>query len=226
MRAVHASVGVGLLVALMATGTGQVSAQGTGASLRSDAPDVVHRHDEFAGVWDYNAEYSINIVTGRPEQNPRGAPPPRAFVAPSSPIDPAVDGGGPPATPFSPTAQAMREARDMARDLLEVPERLAFEVTDTAVTVTDDLGRSHTFPTDGRRERYRLGASEFSARVRWDGDRLRRDIEGTFGYRMSETYFLSPDASRLFVIVRVGDPGRGRRAPGFDRVYDRITERP
>src|SRR5689334_8344112 len=28
---------------------------------------------QFAGVWDYNAQESINILTGRPEQAPRSA---------------------------------------------------------------------------------------------------------------------------------------------------------
>lgn len=192
----------------------------------SPAPPVAHVPEEFAGLWDYNAEHSVNIVTGRPEQNPRGAPPPRSAVPPRivpPPVDRAAAGRPEPETPFSPSAQSMREARDMARDLLEVPETLDLEVTDAAVTITDDLDRVRTYPTDGSRGRYRLGASEFSARVRWENGRLRRDIDGTFGFRMSETYFLSDDANRLFVIVRVGEPGRGRRAPGFDRVYDRVA---
>lgn len=224
MRTVQSFVGAGLTAALLAAGPSGMSAQNTRTDPRVDVPEVIHQPSNFNGLWDYNAEHSINIATGRPEQNPRGAPPPRSVVAPRIAVDPAAEAQL--NTPFSPTVQAMREARDMARDLLEVPERLEFVVSDESVTVTDDLDRSHTYPTDGRRERYRLGASEFSARVRWDGDRLRRDIEGSFGYRMSEIYFLSPDASRMFVIVRVGDPGRGRRAPGFDRVYDRVTETP
>jgi hypothetical protein len=190
------------------------------------AGDRLHTPQDFVGVWDYNAEHSINIVTGRPEQNPRGAPPPRNVLAPRVAPPPAQAGDVPQEreTPFSPSVQAIREARDMARDLLEVPETLAFDIADTSVTITDDLERVRTYPTDGSRGRYRLGASEFSARVRWEDGRLRRDIEGTFGFRISETYFLSDDANRLFVIVRVGEPGRGRRAPGFDRVYDRVAD--
>lgn len=213
-----------LVIALIVSAAGRTIAQDAGPQPRSDAPAAVQDPRAFEGVWDYNADYSINIVTGRPEQNPRGAPPPRSFVPPvtrgsSGPDEDVSDRG----TSFSPSAAAMREARDMARDLLEVPEILTFAVTDTEVTITDDLDRARTYPTDGRRQRYRLGASEFSARVRWDGDRLQRDIEGTFGFRISETYFLSPDGSRMFVMVRVGTPSRGRRAPGYDRVYDRVT---
>lgn len=223
-RVNYLMIGV-VVVGVTLPGAVRVAAQGSADVNRSDHPPVVHRPSDFSGVWDYNAEFSINIVTGRPEQNPRGAPPPRSFVAPSDGrgMGPGGENTDDRSTPFSPSAQMMRESRDMARDLLEVPEVLTFAVSEADITVTDDLKREHTYPTDGRRERYRLGASEFSARVRWDGDRLRRDIEGTFGFRISETYFLSQDASQLFVIVRVGEPGRGRRAPGFDRVYDRVS---
>jgi hypothetical protein len=117
----------------------------------------------------------------------------------------------------------LRENRDLTRDLLEIAETLEFAVTDDAVTITDDLERSRTYPTDNSRRRYRLGASEFFARVRWEDGRLRRDIEGSFGFRMTETYFLSPDANRLFVIIRVGEAARNRPQAGVDRVYDRIS---
>jgi hypothetical protein len=39
---------------------------------------------------------------------------------------------------------------------------------------------------------------------------------------MSETYFLSEDGQRLFVIIRIGDPRRPETMAGVNRVYDRI----
>lgn len=217
--AIGTSVAMVLWLASAAQGTAQRGVDGT----LSDLPPIVHRPEDFSGLWDYNAEHSINIVTRRPEQNPRGAPLPRSVV----PTPPAGRGIGPETgereTPFSPSAQSMREARDMARDVLEVPETLTLSVSPSTITFVDDLERTHTYQTDGRRERFRLGASEFNARVRWDEGRLLREIEGTFGFRVSETYFLSQDGNRMFVIVRVGTPARGRRAPGFDRVYDRVS---
>jgi len=177
----------------------------------------------FAGVWDYNAADSINVATGRAEQSPRGATQRTASgrvvsrsVADSGRIDVARANG------LGPTPAMMREARDMSRDLLEVPEALTIAVSDDAVTITDDLERGRTYRTDNEKHQYQLGASEFQARVRWDGARLRKEVEGAFGFRMSEVYFLSADAQRLFVIVRVGDTTRGRPPVGFDRVYDRI----
>lgn len=116
----------------------------------------------------------------------------------------------------------MREQRDMSRDLLEVPEQYRIALGSGEITFTDDIERERTYAIDGKKQKYRLGASEFNARVEWDGTQLRKEIEGALGFRMTEVYFLSPDAKRLFVIVRVGQPSRNRQQSGFNRVYDRI----
>jgi len=201
------------------------------AALAQQRPDPIPapaggpamRPEQFAGTWDYNSEDSRNIATGRPERGAPGSAPPRPIVprAATATRDGNTNDGR--NSPFASSPQLMRENRDLSRDLLEIAEILTFVVTPDAVTITDDLDRERTFPVDNRRRRYRLGASEFSARVRWDAGRLLREIEGTFGFRMTETYFLSPDASRLFVIIRVGEPTRGRAPAGVDRVYDRVN---
>lgn len=116
-------------------------------------------------------------------------------------------------------------ARSAARDLLEVPWGLTIEVTSDAVTFIDDLDRSRTYQTDGKRRKYQLGAAVFNAKTAWDGARLRKEIDAATSFKMSETYFLSEDASRLFVIIRLGDPRQvnAKSGPpaGVNRVYDR-----
>ena len=116
----------------------------------------------------------------------------------------------------------MRETQDLARDLLEVPEALTIAITPTAMVITDDLGRTRTYPTDGTKQKYRLGAAEFDARMEFRDSQFLKSIEGIYGFRMTETYFLSPDASRLFVMIRVGQPRQNAPQTGFNRVYDRI----
>jgi hypothetical protein len=181
------------------------------------------RPEQFAGTWSYNSEDSRNIATGRPERGAPGSVPPRPIVPRAAPATREGNDSDGRNSPFAPSPQLLRENRDLSRDLLEIAEALTFAVTPEAVTITDDLDRERTFPVDNRRQRYRLGASEFFARVRWDDGRLLREIEGTFGFRMTETYFLSPGANRLFVIIRVGEPTRGRAPVGADRVYDRVN---
>jgi hypothetical protein len=125
-------------------------------------------------------------------------------------------------TGLGPTPEMMREQRDMSRDLLEVAEQYTIALGSGQITFVDDIERERTYPIGGRKQKYQLGASEFTARIEWTGRELRKEIEGNLGFRMTEVYFLSPDAKRLFVMVRVGQPNRNRQQSGFNRVYDRV----
>ena len=113
--------------------------------------------------------------------------------------------------------------RDLVRDLTEVPESFAITVTTDGVTFVDDLERDQTYPTDGRKQKYILGAAQYSAKAQWQGKQFRKEIEGPYGFRMTETYFLSNDGRRMFVILRVGDPQKKDAVTiAINRVYDRI----
>jgi hypothetical protein len=193
--------------------------------------------DRFNGVWDYNAEQSVDAATGRKEQNPRtsqrrGANT-SALAGPSGPIYsgptsgmpyPGYAGGTMPGMVF------VNELRELTRDLLEVPEQLTIAVSSDGVTFTDDLERARTYPADSRRHKYQLGAAVFHAKAEWDGHEFKKEIEGGDGqFKLRETYFLSEDGQRLFVVLRVGDPPReGRdgqtRINGYNRVYDRVAK--
>jgi hypothetical protein len=115
--------------------------------------------------------------------------------------------------------------RGMVRDLVEVAEALTIKVSSEAVTFTDDLARERVYPTNGRKQKYQLGAAVFQASTRWQGPQLIKAIEGEFGFKMTEVYFLSDDGKRLFVVIRLGDPKR-KDLPivGANRVYDRVSQ--
>ena len=236
----------------------------------------------FNGTWEYNADYSVNAATGRPEQLPRGA---NGRRTPSSPgtgtsgnRPPTGSGGGAgggsggtgggggygPGGPVGgggagggfggypgggggfggypgggggytggggggdPYGLSMIEQADLRRDLLEVPQTLTIKVTPDLVSLTDDLDRERSYPTNGKKQHYQLGAASYDAKGRWDGHQFFKEIEGARGFKMRETYFLSEDGKRLFVIIRVGDPStaKDKNAPivGFNRVYDRVGQ--
>jgi hypothetical protein len=118
------------------------------------------------------------------------------------------------------------ERRTLIRDLLEIPETLTIRATDAVVTITDDLKRERAYETDGRLRKYQISAARFDARSAWQSSYFRKDIEGPNNFRMSETYFLSEDRRRLFVIIRIGDPKRPETMAGVNRVYDRIGSVP
>ncbi len=198
----------------------------------------------FAGLWDYNAEESVNAATGRPEQSPRSATQPGANgqrtggggVRPPLPRPTGgstndgwgtnvttIRGSGGGGGGYAPPAQLLRENRDLARDLLEVPEVLTIRLEEGRITFVDDLDRERTYPTDGSRNKYQLAASRFNAKLVWDQNQLRKEIDGGFGFRMTETYFLSADGQRLFVIVRVDKTRPDGPIVGANRVYDRVV---
>jgi len=188
--------------------------------------------DRFSGAWEYNADESVNAATGRPERPPRIAgvrdlrpatyapptPAPAGALAGATFVPPTT---GP--TQLVPTVAMIPENRSLVRDLLEIPEVLNIAVTTSDVTFVDDLERRRTYVTDGSRRHYQLGAAQFNATTEWNGQALEKYIDAPNGFRMTETYFLSPDASRMFVIVRVTSTRKDAPVMGVNRVYDRVV---
>ena len=207
-------------------------------TTRNISPDLL------SGSWDYNDAVSVDAATGRPERAPRSAtqrPGPGA-VPPAGGGGGRGSGGGGGAgggmgggerggggfnDNFDQARRAMQaviaaERRTYVRDLLEVPEKLTIKASPEAVVIVDDLQRSRTFPTDGRIHKYQLSAARFEARGSWTETYFRKDIQGSNNFKMTETYFVSEDNRRLFVIIRIGDPKRPETMAGVNRVYDRI----
>lgn len=114
------------------------------------------------------------------------------------------------------------ERADAIRDLLEVPERLTIAIADDTITFIDDLNRARTYLTDNRKKKYQLGAATYNAKTRWDGPQLKQEVSTSLGLKIQQTFFLSEDAKRLFVVIRIGDLVKGEKQPGVNRVYDRI----
>jgi len=234
----------------------------------------------FNGTWAYNADYSLNAATGRPEQNPKAANTRRPSGSAGSGAGGSRGGGssgsgaggtssggtggggtggggtgggggfgggaggyggGAGGYPggggtyvggdggMSPFTLSMSEERGLRRDLLEVPEVLKIKVTDATVSFTDDLDRERSYPTTGKKQHYQLGAASYDAKVHWEGNQLFKEIEGARGFKIHETYFLSEDGKRLFVVIRVGDTPtekekeKGAQIVGVNRVYDRVA---
>lgn len=231
---------VGAIVTAATMLAGSARANGQDAVPAPEAPanaGGVHQPAEFAGRWDYNAAESVDAGTGRPEQAPRSAtqrgvgpaggrgaaPAGRPSVPP--PGTPSRGTFGEPGVPLpatGPTPDMVRESRNLARDLTEISESLDIKVTADTISFTDDLARERTYPTNGSKQSYQIGAARYDARVFWADSQLRKEIEGRYGFKMVETYFLSPDARRLFLIIRVGDQRPNQRIVGANRVYDRI----
>lgn len=202
-----------------------------GSTSGSEGP---HGSEQFAGVWLYNIDESVNAATGRPEINLRnetrrspasrseGA---RGGTAAGAGFGRVGDGGrGVGAGLVGPTVAMIQDNRSLVRDLMEVPVALTIKVVPSAVTFVDDLDRARTYPTTGLRQRYQIGAARFNATAEWNGSQLLKHIDAADGFRMTEMYFLSDDARRLFVIVRAGSTRKNAPVMGVNRVYDRASQ--
>ncbi len=126
---------------------------------------------------------------------------------------------------FGPTVAMIQENRSLTRDLLEVPESL----DDLADARSDHVrgrpvSRNACIPRPARRSRYQIGAARFNAALEWNGTQLVKRIDAADGFRMTETYFLSEDGKRLFVILRVGSNRKNAPVMGVNRVYDRVDQ--
>jgi hypothetical protein len=166
-------------------------------------------------------------MEGAPGDNPDGGAPDGAGGGYGSPdgyggSSPFASGYADSGLPVGLTAAMMRENRDLRRDLLEVPESLTITVDKDAVTFVDDLDRRRTYSTTGEKDEFQLGAARFDAATSWDGAQLAKRITGRYGFKMTETYFVSGDGQRLFVIIRIGEAKKGEPVVGFNRVYDRV----
>lgn len=182
---------------------------------------------ELSGTWKYNSGESVDAVSGRPE-TARAAR--RGGAGLSSPPEFA-----PSAPPLGATsASVVQDAaaklylarRDTRRDILEIAPTLQLQTSGQTVAITDDLDRVLTFPADGSTHSYQLGAALFEARSYWDHNQLKVEIDGPENLKISETWFLSDDGSRLFLIIRIGDPVKTTRPVGVNRVYDRVQRNP
>jgi hypothetical protein len=198
----------------------------------------------LSGLWDYNAELSVDAATGRPEQAPRSAAARQVAPPASTPaVRPPATGGGTPAAPnpsgtsgggvatFDEARRQMAillaaERRTLLRDLLEVPEKLTIRAAVDSVSIMDDLKRERIYATDGKKRKYQLSAATYEATAGWQDSAFRKEIHGTNNFKMTETYVLSEDGKRLFVIIRIGDPKRPETMAGVNRVYDRISSAP
>lgn len=113
--------------------------------------------------------------------------------------------------------------RSALRDLLEIAERLSFQVDDASVTITDDLNRVLTFATTGTREKRQLAATEFDAKTTWTGAALTQDIRAS-SLQLTEVYLPSKDGRQMIVSIKVVKPQFQPPLKDILRVYVRTGE--
>jgi hypothetical protein len=130
-------------------------------------------------------------------------------------------GGGFIPRPSSATFEG--DLRRALRDLLEVAATFDIVVKPDQVVITDDLDRTLTFGTTGKKDKLRIGATNFEAKSAWDGAVLRQEIEAIGGFRMTQVYFPATDGQTMFVSMTVEKPEFKPPIKPITRTYRRVN---
>jgi hypothetical protein len=205
-------VGVGIAARAAAPSAQQREAVARVADGSTSTVPSAHSTSTVEGLWDFNPGESHedqrnwrrvvhpDLDTSQPAQ------PPRSGILPPEAYD--------------------NDARRALRDLLEIAQSYTLAVREKDVTITDDLGRSTTYATDGRREKHQFGATEFDARTTWDHALLSQQIEAMDLIRMTQVFMPSEDGRSLFIWIKVEKPEMNPPIKPITRVYSRTAPAP
>jgi hypothetical protein len=221
VRLLLAGAGVGLLVAVPSAQRPlpQPGAAAGPVARTAPAPSI-------AGLWKFDEGDSKDD-----ERNwRRPVRPDPSLMATGAGSGPMMTGAlpGPSAPVFmrrpGPDARTDNAVRRALRDLLEAAESYRIEVTADHVTMTDDLGRTIAYATDGAREKHRLGATEFEAETNWYRAQLVQKISSG-ALSLSQVFLPSDDGQTMFLEIRVEKPDLKPPVKVVNRVYTRIDNR-
>jgi hypothetical protein len=110
------------------------------------------------------------------------------------------------------------------RDLASYVKGLASIVIDhtdhSTFTVTDALGRSHLFLTDGSKAAQAFAATTIDAVTKWDGPHVVTDFTIGPSHDLLFTYILVPATKQMALRIQLEDAGRARAdVPELKLVY-------
>ena len=115
----------------------------------------------------------------------------------------------------------MRRARDAARAMLDLPERLTVTVSESMVIITTERGLTTRLALDG--SKVKDESTGIERRTRWEHDSLVSQVTGLMFGRATEAYTVSTDPRQLTVTLLLdggGRDGRGGPPNPSRRVYD------
>jgi hypothetical protein len=113
------------------------------------------------------------------------------------------------------------ERGGQADDRMKALDEITIQYTSPSFTITDKDGAARTYYTDGRTTEIEdPGPRLRKVTATVEGDQITLNSTTRDGGESAETYYLSPDANRLYVKVRM-KPIMMDEAITFVRVYDR-----
>jgi hypothetical protein len=130
--------------------------------------------------------------------------------------------GGPPPGGIRTPSDAQKAAhQELVALALRAPAKLELRESDGTLTVVADTAAPIALRTDGHKVKWMTADSvKVETNAKWEYGRLvvEHDVHGAG--KVTYTFYLSPDASELFVAVAVYPTGGPTRPVPFRRVYD------
>jgi len=133
--------------------------------------------------------------------------------------------GGPPrggGDPKRPSQEDMRRARDLMREMMELPRRLTITQDGAIVTLTADDGRVVKYEATGRPEKHQLTNATVETKTRWDQGALVVETSVKDGPRIVRRYTVEPEPKRLVVTTKI--EGGPRQMPERQAYYEPIPD--
>jgi len=163
----------------------------------------------ITGVWKLNVEASTN---------PDGPPPPGAARGSRGGGEAGGIAGG------SLGAEELRRFNAMKTQFFQAPAMMGLQATATDFKILLDPAKNtgYAHKTDNKRQAVAtpVGPAEF--RVKWDGPRIRRELETPETLHIVEEYSVSADGKQLVVTVKADSRMvRNVLQTEIRRVYDR-----
>ena len=234
----HVLVGLGVFACVAGGSARQASPTSPSAQAPSaSGPPPAERAANLAGSWEFDDGQSKEdqrnwrrpVGAARPIPSNTGGRgggfPGSSAGYPGGPggMMPPMGGGGGGFVPRPSSAAYDTELRRALRDLLEVAAGYEIALKQDQVIITDDLERTLTFSTSGKKEKHRIGATNFESRTSWDGGLLMQDIEAVGGFHMSQVFFPAEDGQSMFVSIRVDKPDFKPPIKPITRTYRRTN---
>jgi hypothetical protein len=119
-----------------------------------------------------------------------------------------------------PSEEDMRRARDLMREMMELPRRLTITQDGAVVIFTADDGRVVRYDASGRPEKHQFTNATVETRTRWDQGALVVETSVKDGPRIVRRYTVEPEPKRLVVTTKV--EGGQRQVPERQAYYEPI----
>ena len=119
-----------------------------------------------------------------------------------------------------PSQEDMRRARELMREMMQLPRRLTITQDGSSVTFTADDGRVVRYDATGRPEKHQLTNATVETKTRWEQGALVVETSVKDGPRVVRRYAVEAETRRLVVSTRID--GGPEQAPERQAYYEPI----